>query len=509
MPTAVSFRVMIDDYIATVDSLRSLLRNVAPEISQRERESMTLQGILKRLNVGEAHAAKIEAAWDIERARIVGEFRAGDAEPHLTDVMASLDSLPQEAKDEILEQLASREAMFTVPVLSAFPDGIALGEFVRRTRSLARPISTELFNRFILTSAFSSFEGLVYAMVENYYSAKHEEVVKGSSEAEFSLSDLMAYETLEDALEEAVQKRIENFLFKGFSSWARWWQSELSVNWQAYAPEWSLLLEALERRHCVTHNSARATRKYLRSVPESERDSDLSVGDLLRTDPRYLARVLDDLLVLGCMVAFETWRRVESPIDAQAFGSSVVAASFEMLQQERWKASSDFCSFALKHLGLADGEKLLALCNRWIAEKYRANSEIDLREEVSAWHVGHLSNEFSVARAALLDDFDALPGLVRVAVASGDIAVSNLRSWPLFRSFRETDGFLPLLTELEEDLEPLNLVVRADDEQQGEKEGTEDLTNGRPAKEVEECEGKASSHDEGAPSGPLSSENGE
>jgi hypothetical protein len=214
----------------------------------------------------------------------------------------------------------------------------------------------------------------------------------------------------------------------------------------------------------VTHNSARVTRKYLRAVPDSKRSDDLSVGDLLRTSPIYLSQVLDELLVLGSLVALDTWRRLEDQPDEDVFGQAVVSASYELLQQGRWDAASHFCSCALKNLKISDGFKLLLLCNRWIAEKHRERPELDVQAQVSEWSVGHLSKEFSVAKAALLDDFQALPGLVREAVVAGDMAVWNLRSWPLFRKFRETDGFLPLLTELEKDLEPLKVIVEEEEE---------------------------------------------
>jgi hypothetical protein len=118
--------------------------------------------------------------------------------------------------------------------------------------------------------------------------------------------------------------------------------------------------------------------------------------------------------------------------------------AYDLLVAERWRAAQ-----RLSEVGVAVGSgdawlDLAMQVNTWIARKQTEGAEA-IRAEVEAWDVSALKPEFTLARAALLEERDEAFRLIPKLLANGSLLIESLSTWPLFRELRADPRFEDLV----------------------------------------------------------------
>jgi hypothetical protein len=161
-----------------------------------------------------------------------------------------------------------------------------------------------LMRRSLLAMAVSSFEALVGNLIEEYL-RRHNSAL-GSSDKEFSLDDLLHFSNLQEAIEDLMSKRIEDFTRRSIRDWQRWFDRNLSVSFEDLVPDWDRTHEIFERRNLVMHSDCRVTSQYLSQVSPYLVEN-VRRGDQLEVDDEYLDFVLDEVLAFALLLGFRTW----------------------------------------------------------------------------------------------------------------------------------------------------------------------------------------------------------
>jgi hypothetical protein len=132
---------------------------------------------------------------------------------------------------------------------------------------------------------------------------KSEVLQESAEEKEFSLKDLQAVGSLEGAVELAISRRVDDFLWKGIADWNKWFTRLFKVGLADLALDWDTTREIIERRHLLVHNAGRVSRRYLDAVPGAREQ--YSLGDNLSVDESYVETAIDQLTVLGVLLQFK------------------------------------------------------------------------------------------------------------------------------------------------------------------------------------------------------------
>lgn len=279
----------------------------------------------------------------------------------------------------------------------------------------------------LLTAAVGALEAAVSGVVGLRYSA-HPDALP-ASDISFTFADLKAMESIQDARDIAITKRVDEIMWPGIDSWAKWIDHELKHSSHELADDWNKLYEVIQRRHLLVHAGGIASRQYCAKVP----DTDVSVGDELRLDRVYLEAAIEQLTIFGVRLILWSWAKWE------VGGHDQVVEEANNYVVNALAKRQDRVAMCISET--ADGFdgpekiKLYLKVNRWQAIK-RIHGLSAIEEEVSGWDTSAFKGEFDLARYCLCEDWDKVFNLIPSLYDQGLISEDELNTWPLFSEAR-------------------------------------------------------------------------
>ena len=122
---------------------------------------------------------------------------------------------------------------------------------------------------------------------------------------------------------------------------------------------------------------------------------------------------------------------------------------YELLANEEWQLACVLGEFSARAIKTHHSEELRRMMLVNLAQGYKWSGQHDECEKVISnedWSAtGH---SFQLAVAVLRTRIDDATRLMRQTHGSGEIKCEDYRDWPLFREFRETEGFRSTYREL-------------------------------------------------------------
>jgi hypothetical protein len=416
------FRSAVREFIATCDALLELAQALRPHVDEldvRPSTQVLEQFMGARLKPEDRVAFRQAMDEAITRA-VHGAARAEG---------------PSDTDDSDAEQEVGRTRMRLtakrVEQLEAF--GRALRRELRES-SAVRPKKRQLLYRSLLTSLIASLEVLIGNTVAAFYFANPDAM--GSDEKEFSLADLKAMGSVDDAVDEAIARRTDAFMYQSTADWGRWFARTTKTDFSDIAIDWAITNEVIERRHVIVHNGGRVSKQYLiRTGLEGQ----TSVGSELPIDDDYLANAVDHILVFGVLVATTTWAHV-IPDAGRGPGDQVQELTEALMTAKRWQAVDKLTLVSLSRLAQTEVQRYTFQFNRWLATKEMHGLD-SVRAELEAFDDSALLPVFRFVRLALLEKYDEATAMVESLVDSNSISLSSLRDWPALAGLREHPPF--------------------------------------------------------------------
>jgi hypothetical protein len=170
----------------------------------------------------------------------------------------------------------------------------------------ARTPRLALLLRSLLTMIVGTFEVLVGDVV-GMYLRLHPGALN-ANEREFSLEDLLAMSSIEDVREQAIARRTDEFQRRGLDGWCQWFQQH-KINCKKLALDWEDTREVFERRNIIVHNAGRVSQQYIDRVG-ARTAVDPKIGSEISLSKQYVAQALDQVMVLGLLVALCSWHKL-------------------------------------------------------------------------------------------------------------------------------------------------------------------------------------------------------
>jgi hypothetical protein len=285
--------------------------------------------------------------------------------------------------------------------------------------------------RAFLMAAESSFEVLFGQLARVIYAKNPGALPK--SEHSFTLEEMSTYGSIEEARDALVDRKIEALLRESPDEWAKWLKRTIGMSMEEVMSDWPQTREIFTRRNMLVHTDGNVTERYLAEVKRSGGSIDgIKVGDSLIPSSDYMQNALQRL------IAFETLLvcKIVSHIDKQGADgiAAWLAGNLDLaVHTERWEAA---CLVADSFSGVKckRNTELKVLISGWLAHKNRDGVD-HIKQEVSAWDVSGLHEDYRTTKKILLDQLtaDELPKLL----TSGRFTRFEVLTDPLFSNVRD------------------------------------------------------------------------
>ncbi|MEU5282828.1 hypothetical protein AB0G97_02215 [Streptomyces sp. NPDC020755] len=405
-----------DEYIAQMYSIIEINRAVIPELAARK-EGETLK----------AKDEILQALTPEER-----EISRGYLDQFLGNLGSILDSGGPRSSSEVTVKMPNRGA------------GAAISHLIMQTayRAKAGPPDYLLRNS-LLVSAISTFE-VLFGQLARAVSSVNSSALS-DSEHTFTIDDLAKFESLDDAREYLIEKRVSSLLRDSVDVWEKWLKRQTGgVSMQALPVSWSLVRESFARRNLLVHTGGVVNHLYIAVVaklglPES---ATVRPGERIDVDAEYLDRVLQELLALGhtliCAVGVKLYVKNR---DIYLRAAINAARDFSFWHADR--ASRVVCSYLLTNK-LNRRDEMMTKVRQWVAIK-EVEGLGSIRSELEAWDTSGLDPSIAHCKNILLDDLEEGARVVEVLISQGDLSRFEVAFDPLYKKlarpvFRENQG---------------------------------------------------------------------
>lgn len=330
-----------------------------------------------------------------------------------------------------------------VPLLPAIWDEVksepwGAGFIMSLHEVLQRPPRLPIFLQSTTVSAVSNFEVLFSGLIKQYYSATPQalEAASREKEKEFSLRELKEMGSLDDAIDIAIGRRVDELMFGSFSDWRRFCLDKMNLKFEDYAIDWSFLQEVFQRRHVIVHNGGFASRRYLRNVAP-EYSAGVKEGDPLQVNQAYAARAASELLTFGFLLAMAIGMKFDKG-GSEGFLSRLHTFNYRNLIKGRYEVVEK-CSVHGERISASMDDQLVFRVNKWIAGQRLSKSSV--RSEVEAWDVRALSPRYRLARHCLLGEHVEAMQILESLYLAGEVSFEDVIEWPLLEPLRGTEAY--------------------------------------------------------------------
>ncbi|WP_159149539.1 hypothetical protein [Dietzia lutea] len=427
-----SFSSIVERYKEQVIAIGELSKNLTPELDRLRKEPPFQKRVLQSIELFDREKQKVAISAVVATIDIWEALTTADPEEvkRVVDQADAIDDRLSFEFDGSELSIGGTDRDLRRSVMDTF-DGLQ--------SRLIRPSHKTLLRRSLLAMLVGTFESYIGDLYRKNLEL-HPGIIN-SSEKSFSLKEIQAFSSIDEAQQTLIDREVDQFTRKGFDDWGEWLSKPpIELDRKLKSSDWAAAREIYERRNLVLHRSCRVSSQYLSKV-STEFSRELSVGDRLDVDEEYLDNALDLLLKLGLTLGLRMWSRLASNDDE--LGQWATAAQVEFLDAKN-PSVTQAISDALDHNRLKASAQLQVRVNSWLAEKELHGVE-SIRGEVRAWDTGPLSPLYQVAQAALLDDLSHAEAGVRALIKEEKLSIVDALQWPLFASLRESGAIDDLL----------------------------------------------------------------
>lgn len=265
------------------------------------------------------------------------------------------------------------------------------------------------------------------------------------SESPLTYAQLASFGSIEDARAYLLDRKIESVLRDNVEAWLKFAREKLKLSMGYLDPHKDELTEIFQRRNLLVHAGGRVNRIYIANTTEAVR-AKVQPGDMITVSREYLLTAIDRIELIFMLMGAELWKRFEPKKDLRS--TVIVDMVLEHLKAGRFWLAEGLSKFGAGDKGLPERSQLVSRINQWQALKWLGRfSEVEA--EVREIDFSAKAPVFSLAKEVLLDNFDAAFAMIPDLVKAGEVALDDLKTWPLFRDLRHDPRYEAIQVSLE------------------------------------------------------------
>ncbi len=252
----------------------------------------------------------------------------------------------------------------------------------------------------------------------------------------------MAYESINQAREEILEKEIESVLYKSREEQLYYLSKKGEVELIKHLSCWQNFLEVTERRNLFVHSNGRVNRTYLSRCSQHNIEPGNKLGETLGVSIDYFKQSYYSIVEVGLVVAILLWRKLQASEIETLLGTVTNIVYFLILDEEYEIAQRlpEFVRGPVMGKGLPEQHGLVLLINQAQALKWLGNEEeMEKLLDTKDWTV--LNDKYRLAERVLRSDFAQASKLMKGLVAAEEMNKVEFQEWPLFKEFRKSEEF--------------------------------------------------------------------
>jgi hypothetical protein len=298
----------------------------------------------------------------------------------------------------------------------------------------------------LLTTMVSQYDAFLSRVIATIFYMKPE--LLNGSDRRFTFSELVEFETIENARNYIIEKEIEGVMRESHSKQFDWLENKLGMKLRSDLSAWPKFIEITERRNLFTHTDGIVSSQYLDVCRRHMVDSKgANVGDRLTVNRRYLETAYQTLIEMGVKLAHVVWRKL-NPDDREAADRNLNLICFELLKRGDYQSAKVLLDFAVElRKWHSELYRRMFVMNR--AQAYKFGNENDRAQEIldnEDWSL--CSKDFLLCLSVLRDQYEHAANIMRELDKTGDIKRAEYAAWPIFKEFRKTPEFGKAYTEI-------------------------------------------------------------
>lgn len=253
------------------------------------------------------------------------------------------------------------------------------------------------------------------------------------SDKSITYSELVSFESdIEEIKKRFIDKEIEEFMRLPLSDWYKSFETKQKAKFYFNNNEFESFKEIYYRRNLVVHNQGIVNEIYIKNVP----DCTCEVGEHLNVNDQYLEQAF---AVARKVLIGTVWGLRKTADDVEELDSYLFEYGYTCLKNEEWDLAEYIYGMLLNDNKQTDADEMCKKVNYWIAVKNAKGIEI-IQDEVRGLDVSAMKNQFSVAKYALLNEFDKVSMYLEEAILN-EIPAWCVKEWPLLNQYRESEQY--------------------------------------------------------------------
>jgi hypothetical protein len=301
--------------------------------------------------------------------------------------------------------------------------------FSRNVHHALAPDKRTLIAQSLLTAVVSSFEVLVGSVARHAFKVNKTALEK--SEHEFTLEELSEYDSIEEARNELISRRVESLLLGSVDDWSNWCKRVLQFDLKSLTSDWPAVREVFARRNIIVHNAGAVNNRYLKIARDANigLPDNVKAGDTIVTDTENVSVALQQILALGLCLVYSVWRKLDPKSAGAAADWLVNRQGAIILHEELWITVNEL-SICLKGANIKRRSECLTKVYGWLARQKMYGTETTI-EEISDWDISGLEVEFLIYKECLLGNTEATSNLIKQhpgVITNYEIAVNPIFS---------------------------------------------------------------------------------
>ena len=297
-----------------------------------------------------------------------------------------------------------------------------------------------LVPRSFLVALVSQYDAFLGRLIRSLLIARPE--ILNGSERTLSFADLMAFDNLDAARDQIIEKEVESVLRRSHTEQFEWLESKFSIKLRQDLLIWPTFIEVTERRNLYVHAGAQVSAQYIQSCRTNHVNLEgVRLGQVLPVSRSYFKNASEAIFEVGVKLAHVLWRKLK-PVERADADRNLISITYELLAEDKFglaKTLLDFATNTLKKYASAQ-ERLTFIVNRIQAYKW-SGDEKTARELLALEDFSASDDSFKLAEAVLSDDVQRAISIMKRIGKGGDGTFGRYQNWPLFRDMRKRPEF--------------------------------------------------------------------
>jgi hypothetical protein len=301
----------------------------------------------------------------------------------------------------------------------------------------------------LFVSLISQYDAFLNRLLRSIFEIKPEKL--NSSDRNLTFSQLVEFNSVDDARDYIIEKEIDTVLRKSHSEQFDYLESRLGLKLRVNLPIWKTFIEITERRNLLVHCDGIVSNQYIKNCQEHKIKLDKTkVGDKLKVSPEYFFESYNALYEIAVKLSHTIWRKLLIS-DLKEADRKLNDVCYKLLNSRSYKLLDILLSFGYKQKKhFNESLKNVFIINGALS-KYLQDDKKECKKilETKDWSAS--SDDFRMANEVLLEKYDNVYALMKKVGNNGDIDKTDYREWPIFSKIRKEKKFQDTYKEIYEE----------------------------------------------------------